>query len=74
MISIQKTADVFDQSIGTLDLNLNRVLKKHEFEYLQAYNVYVKNKEGELMRAIYQMNERNSSSRIKDLKIQQLEE
>jgi virulence-associated protein VapD len=74
MISIQKTADVFDQSIGTLDLNLNRVLKKHEFEYLQAYNVYVKNKEGELMRAIYQMNERNSSSRIKDFKIQQLEE
>ena len=74
MISIQKTADVFDQSIGALDFNLNRVLKKHEFEYLQAYNVYVKNKEGELMRAIYQMNERNSSSRIKDLKIQQLEE
>lgn len=57
-----------------MDKDLNRVLKKHEFEYLQAYNVYVKNKEGELMRAIYQMNERNSSNRMKDEKIQGLEE
>jgi hypothetical protein len=53
MINIAMTADVFDQSIGTLDSNLNRVLKKHEFEYLQAYNVYVKNKEAELTRVIY---------------------
>lgn len=45
MTQITMTADAFEQSINVLDNSLNRVLKKHEFEYLTAYNLYVKAKE-----------------------------
>lgn len=73
MKNIEYTVGQFDDSIATLDINLNRVLKKHEYEYLQAYNIYVKNKERELVHTINLMNERNSSSQVKDQKIMILE-
>ena len=53
MQNVLMTADAFDDTIGNLDNRLNRVLKKHEYEYLQAYNFYVKAKEAELTRAIH---------------------
>jgi len=53
MQNVLMTKDAFDDTIGGLDNRLNRVLKKHEYEYLQAYNFYVKAKEAELTRAIH---------------------
>ena len=31
-----------------MDVKLTRVLRKHEYDYMQAYNIYVKRKENEL--------------------------
>lgn len=38
--------------IAGLDSSLNQVLRKQEYEYLQAYNIYVKRKEKELKNLI----------------------
>lgn len=56
-----------------MDKSMNVVLKKHEYEYLQAYNIHVKRKEGELRELIQRMNERHSDTQIKDQKIHKLE-
>ena len=51
-----------------LDQNLNKVLKKHEYEYMQAYNIQVKKKEHELLKAMEDLaSEQNAE--IKDIKI-----
>jgi hypothetical protein len=52
-----------------LDKNLNSVLRKQEYEYLQAYNIYVKRKEKELRELIDALNEKNQRSNFKDLRI-----
>jgi len=62
-----------DKVIEKLDFHLNTVLRKQEYEYLQAYNVYVKRKEKELRELINSLNEKNSNNNFKDLKIQQQE-
>jgi hypothetical protein len=63
----------FDNNIDDLDKNLNSVLRKQEYEYLQAYNIYVKRKEKELRELIDALNEKNQRSNFKDLRISQLE-
>ena len=65
--------DQFDTNINDLDKNLNSVLRKQEYEYLQAYNIYVKRKEKELRELIDALNEKNQRSNFKDLRISQLE-
>ena len=37
-----------DTEIMSLDTKLSEVLRRQEYEYLQAYNIYVKKKEKEL--------------------------
>ena len=48
---MQTREQINDQMDG-LDQNLNKVLKKHEYEYMQAYNIQVKKKEHELLKAM----------------------
>jgi len=43
-----------------MDQKLTRVLRKHEYDYMQAYNIYVKRKENELKGMISQLNAKNS--------------
>ena len=62
-----------DNKVETMDKSMNVVLKKQEYEYLQAYNIHVKRKEGELRDLIHQMNARNTDTSKKDLKIKNLE-
>ena len=62
-----------DNTLKDLDVKLNRVLAKQEFDYLKGYNIYVKRKEKELRELIMKMNEKNSNSTIKDEKILSLE-
>ena len=38
--------------MDNFDENLSQVLKKHEYEYMLAYNYYVKKKENEIREAI----------------------
>jgi len=59
--------------IKTLDSQLNQVLRKQEYEYLQAYNIYVKRKEKELRELINALDEKNSNNNFKDMRISQLE-
>jgi exonuclease VII large subunit len=56
-----------------LDVKLNRVLKKQEYEYLQAYNIYVKRKEKELEKLIRALDSENSNNNFKEMRISQLE-
>lgn len=59
--------------IKVLDNQLNQVLRKQEYEYLQAYNIYVKRKEKELRELIAALDEKNSNNNFKDMRISQLE-
>ena len=65
---ILKTQNQVDNTLDNFDDNLSQVLKKHEYEYMLAYNYYVKKKELEIRDAINQLGN-NSNSEIKDLKI-----
>lgn len=56
-----------------MDTKLNQVLRRQEYEYLQAYNIYVKKKEKELRELILTLNEKNSNNNFKDIRITQLE-
>lgn len=70
--SFKRLLDVQDMSnkmIEKLDQNLNNVLRKQEYEYLQAYNIYVKRKEKELKELIHTLQEKNSNNSIKEMRI-----
>ena len=49
------------------------MLRKHEYEYMQAYNIYVKRKEKELLEMINTLNNRNENNNLLDYKIKNLE-
>ena len=55
-----------------LDQNLSKVLQKHEYEYMAAYNIQVKRKEQELLQAMEELRSEQNAE-IKDIKIQKLE-
>ena len=50
-----------------------KVLQKHELEYMQAYNIYVKRKETELRQLIDDISDRLGDSVANDKKIKRLE-
>lgn len=66
------TNDQITNVISDLDVKLNRVLAKQEYEYLKGYNIYVKKKEKELRQLIDTLNKKNSTSNTKDQKIIEL--
>ena len=69
---ILQTRELINDQMDGLDENLNKVLKKHEYEYMQAYNIQVKKKEQELLKAMEDLaSEQNAE--LKDIKIQKLE-
>lgn len=49
------------------------MLEKHEYEYLQAYNIFVKRKEAELRDFISEMESRTDNKQLMDAKIRKLE-
>lgn len=62
-----------DETIKDLDLKLNRVLAKQEYDYLKGYNIYVKRKEKELRELILKLSERNNKASYKEDKLQAME-
>ena len=46
--------------IEDLDVKLNTILAKQEYDYLKGYNIYVKKKENELWELIEKLNVKNS--------------
>ena len=66
MEQIEEYNAKLDDQVHNMDRKLNMVLKKQEFEYLQAYNIHVKRKEDELKELIHKMNERNTDTSQKD--------
>ena len=69
---ILNTNQELDNHIEELDGKLSKVLQKHEYEYMAAYNIQVKRKEQELLKAMEDLaSEQNAE--IKDIKIQKLE-
>ena len=63
-----------DDTIKDLDVKLNRVLAKQEYEYLKGYNVYVRQKERELKTTIAQLSERFNNQGTKEKKILALQQ
>ena len=69
---VKETNVEIQDVISDLDVKLNRVLAKQEYEYLKGYNIYVKKKEKELRQLIDKLNQKNSTSNTKDKKINDL--
>jgi chromosome segregation ATPase len=69
----KKAVVELDETIKDLDVKLNRVLAKQEYEYLKGYNVYVKQKEKELKDTINQLSERYNNQGAKDKKLTTLQ-
>lgn len=63
-----------DEVVKDLDVKLNRVLAKQEYEYLKGYNVYVRQKERELKNTIQQLSERFNNQGAKEKKILALQQ
>lgn len=57
-----------DSCVEGLDQNLSKVLQKHEYEYMAAYNIQVKRKEQELLQAMEELRSEQNAE-IKDIKI-----
>jgi hypothetical protein len=68
-----KAKNELDDVIKDLDVKLNRVLAKQEYEYLKGYNVYVRQKEKELKTTIQQLSERYNNQGAKEKKVQALQ-
>jgi hypothetical protein len=60
-------------TIEDLDLKLNRVITKQEYDYLQGYQLFVNKKTKDLRAIIDKLNEKNANSTLKDEKIVELE-
>ena len=57
-----------------MDTKLNRVIKRHEQEYLKGYSIFIREKETELRALIQKLNDRNNDSNLKDEIIQGLKQ
>ncbi|CDW88143.1 UNKNOWN [Stylonychia lemnae] len=70
---LDKMKDELQLTIDDLDLKLNRVVNKQEYDYLQGYQLFVQKKTNELRAIIDKLNEKNSNTSIKDERIVELE-
>jgi hypothetical protein len=52
---------------------MKNVIQKHEVEYMQAYNIFVKRKEVELKNFIMEMENRTDDKKLMDQKIRKME-
>ena len=59
--------------IDTLDKKVNEALRQQEYQYLQAYNIYVKKKEKELRSLIEKLDKNNEGNNVKEKRITTLE-
>ena len=66
-----KQQDKIDHELEGLDQKLGSVIKKHEYDYMAVYNIYVKKKETELIQKIKEMQE-SSNTKNKDEQITRL--
>ena len=59
--------------VEQMDQFIQTVLEKHEYEYMQAYNIYVKNKESEIKQIIDKITERTCDKQANEKKMQRLQ-
>ena len=70
---VQNVKKQLSGEIDSLESSLARVLSKHELEYMQAYNIFVKNKETELKRLIDDITNRLGDKVANDNRMKKLE-
>lgn len=70
---ITAVKDSLHNEIGNMESSLQKVLQKHELEYMQAYNIYVKRKETELKKLIDDITNRLGDKVANDKKMKRLE-
>ena len=66
---LQEKAQI-DQKVGEIDQNIRNVLEKHEYEYMQAYNIFVKHKESEIKGLIDKITERTGDKQANEAKLE----
>jgi hypothetical protein len=49
-----------------MDEKLKNQIRKHEFEYLKGYSIYVRQKERELKELVVRLNNQDLDSKLKD--------
>lgn len=62
LLLLQQAKVDLDETVQDLDVKLNRVLAKQEYDYLQSYNVYVKRKDKELRELVAKISEKHSNA------------
>ena len=62
-----------DDMIDTMDVKLNQVVKRTEYEYLNGYNKFIQNKEKDLQSLVTKFNQKNQVSNEKETRIMELE-
>jgi hypothetical protein len=65
-MEIEDATRDLDNVVVDLDTKLNKVIQRHEQEYLKGYSIYVREKERELRELILKLNNRNNDSTLKD--------
>ena len=73
LVQLEKHQKEIDTEIMSLDTKLSEVLRRQEYEYLQAYNIYVKKKEKELRMLITTLQDKNEDKNFKERRIADLE-
>ena len=59
--TIMNLKSQMSQQIQNLDKGLNHMLQKQEYDYLQAYNIFVKKKEKDLKNLVITLNNNNAN-------------
>lgn len=68
-ISMKEIIDadkMLDEKFTNLDAYVQQVIDAHEYEFMQAYNIYVKRKEKELIEIILDLESRNTKNNLMD--------
>ena len=70
---IINTDEQLNNKYEDMDELIRGVINTHEQEFMQAYNIYVKKKEKELIDIIQTLEARNAKNNLLDIKIKNLE-
>ena len=71
---IQQNNLLVNSHINQMDNSINEVVKNLEYEYLQAYNLFVKHKVTEIKELIDQITQRIGDKVANDKKLQKLQD
>jgi hypothetical protein len=64
--NIQSLNQKLSSQVEDMGSKISKIIEAHEYEYLQAYNIFVKRKENELKEFVEKMDKRHADTKIFD--------